>query len=154
MNVMKHIKSINEFHEVEKINEEWLPYDIFFVPKDISKLDSYLEFEGFCLKEITGKKRNLKLLLNNIKNICSMPESITEMFDAHIYSKKTKKSKDTHTREVKGFAIQIKNKSDEKLITKELSELGSISKIQLWGPNIKVDLYNPIQLTFNPKYAF
>lgn len=151
---MKHIKSINEFYETEKINEEWIPYDAFFTPKDISKLDSYLEFDGDYLKEITGKKRNLKLLLSYIKNICNNPASITEMFDSHIYAKKTKRSKETHTRKVKGFAIQIKETSDEKIITKELSKFGGISKIELWGPNMKIELYKPIELTFNPKYAF
>lgn len=151
---MKYIKSINEFKNVSKfkneftrINEEWFPYDIWLRPKDESKSDSYLEFEGEYLKEILGKNRNLKVLVENIKDICNDPESIDEKFEAVLWDKKSDKDEDTKTRQVKGFKIQI-NESDDKNI-EILSELGEISKTENW---IILDLNHPIQLTFKLKY--
>lgn len=151
---MKYIKKINEFNS-EKINEEWFPYDIFFTPKDKSS-SSYLEFEGEYLKEITGENRNIDIVLDQIEKICNDPLSVNELFEAHIFAKPNlhdrKKSKKEITRKVKGFLIQRK-KGQRRLISERLSNLGKIEEIEYWGSCIKLDLNEPIELTFPLNYS-
>ncbi len=146
---MKYLENFDQF----KINEEWFPRDVFLVPKN-KKNTSYLEFQsaiqGDILTEIAGKNRNIKLLIDSILQICQDPSSISNIYQANMWARKSKNPK-SFNKLISRFSIQ--DRGDRDIILKSLSQLGEIQDGNFYeSKTLDLILDNPIKIQLDIKY--
>ena len=146
---MKHLENFDQF----QINEEWFPRDVFLVPKN-KKNTSYLEFQsgiqGDILTEIAGKNRNIELLVDSILQICQDPDSISNIYQAHMWAHKGKNPKDFNKLISK---ISIQDRDNRDIVLESLSQFGEIRDGNFYETKtLDLVLNKPISVKLDIKY--